>query len=120
MSWQNAAQSGDDTDRSETLFLALTRPALVWGCPIEAVIVNVCVTLLAGMILSAPVWYRAPFIYWAMCVPVHLIIRGVTSWDYHGFRTLRLWLETTGIGRTTLAGLPNQALRSSRDIATSV
>lgn len=29
MSWQNAAQSGDDTDRSETLFLALTRPALV-------------------------------------------------------------------------------------------
>jgi type IV secretion system protein VirB3 len=111
---------GDDPDRREILFLALTRPALVWGCPIEAVIVNVCVTLLAGMILSAPVWYRAPFFYWAMCVPVHLIIQRVISWDYHGFRTLRLWLETTGIGRTTLAGLPTQHSRTATECASSV
>lgn len=112
--------SADDTDRREILFLALTRPALLWGCPIEAVIVNVGVTLLAGMILSAPVWYRAPFFYWAMCVPVHLIIQRVISWDYHGFRTLRLWLETTGIGRTTLAGLPTHPARSSKEVPTSV
>jgi type IV secretory pathway VirB3-like protein len=111
---------GDDIDRREILFLALTRPALLWGCPIEAVIVNVCATLLAGMILSAPVWYRAPFIYWAACVPVHLIIQRVISWDYHGFRTLRLWLETTGIGRTTLAGLPTQRPRTAAEIPSSV
>jgi type IV secretion system protein VirB3 len=109
----------DDPDRSEVLFLALTRPALVWGAPVEAVVINLAVTLLGGMILSAPVWYRAPFIYWAAAFPIHMAIRGVTSWDYHGFRTLRFWLETTGIGRTTLGNLPAGRPRTSTEIASS-
>jgi type IV secretory pathway VirB3-like protein len=110
----------DDTDRSEVLFLALTRPALVWGVPVEALAINASVCLLGGMILCAPVWYRSPFMYWAACVPVHMLIQRVTSWDYHGFRTLRLWLETTGIGRVTLEGLPTKRPLSGSELATSV
>ena len=106
-------------DRREVLFLALCRPPLVWGAPIEAFVVNVAVTVVAGMVLSAPVWYRAPFFYWAACVPIHYVIRQVTSYDYHGFRTVRLWLETTGIGRTTLDSLPTQRPRTAAEIATS-
>lgn len=106
-------------DRREILFLAMTRPALLWGCPVEAVAVNACGTLLAGMMLSAPVWYRAPFIYWAAAVPIHYLLRTVTSFDYHGFRTLRLWLETIGGGRTTLNSLPTQRPVKSMEVASS-
>jgi type IV secretion system protein VirB3 len=109
-----------EEDRREMLFLALTRPALLWGAPVEAVALNAGVTLLAGMILSAPVWYRAPFLYWLAAYPIHVVLQRITSWDYHGFRLIRLWLATTGIGRTTLDGLPVRRPRSAGECPASV
>ena len=38
----------------EILYLALTRPALTWGVPFEALALNVMVTFAAGLELSAP------------------------------------------------------------------
>jgi Type IV secretory pathway, VirB3-like protein len=37
----------------EMLYLALTRPALTWGVPFEALALNVMVTFAAGLELSA-------------------------------------------------------------------
>ena len=107
-------------DRSEICYLALTRPALLWGVPLEAVAINAIVTLLAGMILSAPVWYRSPFEFWAAGYPIHLILQRITSWDYHGFRTIRLWLQTTGVGRTTLDSLPTSLPRAAAEVPSYV
>lgn len=88
--------------RRDVLFLVLTRPSLTHGVPFEAFMANVVFWMLAGVIFSGPHWYRSPFAFWLCVVPVHVILERITAWDFHGFRTLRLWLETTGIGRTDL------------------
>ena len=44
----------------EMLYLALTRPALTWGVPFEALALNVMVTFAAGLELSAPTILRSP------------------------------------------------------------
>jgi type IV secretory pathway VirB3-like protein len=110
----------EDTDRSEVCFLALTRPAMLWGCPVEAVGINAAVTFFGGMILSGPSVWCSPFMFWLACIPVHLVLQRITAWDFHGFRTLRLWLETTGVGRIELDSLPTLKARSGKDVATCV
>lgn len=106
--------------RQDTLLLALTRPSLLWGVPIEGVAVNAVVTMLAGIILSAPVWYRPPELFWAMGVPVHYLLRRIVAWDFHGFRTIWLWLVTTGTGRAVLDSHSIRRPRSMKDIPSSV
>ena len=108
-----------DRDRSEVLFLALCRPALTWGVPFEALALNVMVTFAAGLELSAPTIWRSPIMFWAAAVPIHMVLQRLTSWDYHWFRTVRLWVLTVCTGRTTLESLPTQRARSSREVASS-
>lgn len=112
--------TGQHTDRSEVLFLALTRPALIWGVPIEAFALNAAGTLLSGMILSAPTLWRSPFMFWLAGVPIHFLLQRITSWDFHGFRTIRLWLETAGTGRTALYALSRIPPRTAKEIPSSV
>ena len=108
-----------DRDRSEVLFLALCRPALTWGVPFEAVALNVMVTFAAGLELSAPTIWRSPILFWAAAVPIHMVLQRLTSWDYHWFRTVRLWVLTVCTGHTTLESLPTQRARSGRAVASS-
>jgi type IV secretory pathway VirB3-like protein len=108
-----------DRDRSEVLFLALCRPALTWGVPFEAVALNVMVTFAAGLELSAPTIWRSPILFWSAAVPIHMALQRLTSWDYHWFRTVRLWVLTVCAGRTTLESLPTQRVRSGREVASS-
>ena len=108
-----------DRDRSEVLFLALCRPALTWGVPFEALALNVMVTFAAGLELSAPTIWRSPIMFWAAAVPIHMVLQRLTSWDYHWFRTVRLWVLTVCTGGTTLESLPTQRARSGREVASS-
>jgi type IV secretory pathway VirB3-like protein len=108
-----------DRDRSEVLFLALCRPALTWGVPFEALALNVMVTFAAGLELSAPTLWRSPILFWAAAVPIHLVLQRLTSWDYHWFRTVRLWVLTVWAGRTTLESLPTVPARSGREVPSS-
>ena len=71
----------------EMLYLALTRPALTWGVPFEALALNVMVTFAAGLELSAPTIWRSPVLFWAAAIPIHI-----------GLRRLRPGI-TTGFGR---------------------
>jgi len=108
-----------DRDRSEVLFLALCRPALTWGVPFEALALNVMVTFAAGLELSAPTIWRSPALFWVAAVPIHMVLQRLTSWDYHWFRTVRLWVLTVRPGRTTLESLPTLPARSGREVASS-
>lgn len=102
-----------DDDR-HILLLALTRPSLTLGVPIEALVLNIVVTAFGGMLLSAPVWWRCPLIFWLAGVPIHLIMRRITAWDYHGFRIIRLWLEILITGQNALDPIP--ARPTAKDI----
>ncbi len=105
--------------RSEMLFVALTRPALVWGVPFEGAAINVLCTFAAGLELSGPTIWRSPIMFWLAAVPIHMIMQRLTSYDFHWFRTIRIWALSTGTGRTTLESLPTRRPRSGREVASS-
>jgi type IV secretory pathway VirB3-like protein len=102
----------------ELLYLALTRPALTWGVPFEALALNVMVTFAAGLELSAPTVWRSPVLFWAAALPIHIGLRRLTSWDYHWFRTVRLWVVTACAG-PMLASLPIRSARSGLEVGSS-
>jgi type IV secretion system protein VirB3 len=109
-----------DRRQSETLLVALTRPALVWGVPLEGLALNVLVTFAAGLELQAPSPWRSPVMFWLASIPIHMIMQRATSWDYHWFRTIRIWALTSGTGRTTLESLPTQRGNNGQGCACSV
>lgn len=108
-----------DHSRSEVLFLALTRPALVWGVPFEALALNSGLTFFAGMVLQGHTIWRSPIMFWLAAIPVHLAMRRLTSWDFHWSRTLLLWAQTTAAGRPSLESLPTEQPRLAKDCASS-
>ena len=115
-----------DTDRTEVLFLALTRPTLRWGVPVEGFILNVTITFVGGMFASTNPsggWHglwRSPFVFWLAFFPIHFFMRQVVAVDYHGFRMIRLWLETNVMAGTVLENLPSLPVRSGKDCGYSV
>jgi type IV secretory pathway VirB3-like protein len=105
--------------QAEICYLALTRPALTLGVPLIGLIVNAGACFFGGMLLSDHSWWHSPFMYWAAAVPVHLAMRRLTSWDFHFFRTLMLWILTTGIGIVALNILATQRVRTVRGVSSS-
>jgi len=76
----------------DVLFLACTRPALVWGVPMEAMGLN--------LIASASLFLAAGSPAWLLAAPaLHLVARAICRADPNAFRVLRLWLETRGRAR---------------------
>lgn len=104
--------------RQDQLFLALTRPALTWGVPFEALVINVLICFSAGVFLRAPTFWRAPFWFWLAFIPIHLALRELTAWDYHWFRTLRLEAQTLVI--VVLEILPTTLPRSAQTVPSCV
>lgn len=102
----------------DTLFLALTRPALKWGVPIEALALNLGLTFVAGYELQAPTWWRSPIMFWLMGIPIHFGLRLLTGWDYHWFRSLKL--EATTVVFAALESLPMGLPRHPREVPSSV
>ena len=102
----------------EILFLALTRPALVWGVPLEGLALNVFGCFTAGLYLQAPTIWRSPVMFWAAVIPLHFAMRWATSFDYHWPRTLKLWALKTG--HHTLPSLATKPPRHGEELASSV
>lgn len=105
--------------QGEICFLALTRPELTLGVPTKALLVNVGICLVAGMVLSGHTWRNSPFMYWFLVFPIHAAMRRLTSWDFHWARTLLLWILTTGIGITALNIVATQRVRKGKGVASS-
>lgn len=101
----------------ETLFLALTRPALVWGVPFEGLAINVFGCFIAGLYLQAPTIWRSPIMFWAAAIPVHFALRLFTSWDCHWPRTLRL--SAMKAAHHTLPTLPTTPARRGEEMSSS-
>jgi hypothetical protein len=93
---------------------------MLWGCPAEGVAINAFGTFFLGMLFSGHTWWRSPFMFWLAAVPIHMAMRRMTSYDFHAFRTLRLWAITFGFGITTLECLPTQRSKSGKGCASSV
>lgn len=76
----------------DTLFLACTRPAMVWGVPIEAMAINAMLTSLVFILMKNP-------LYGAIGIGLHVVFRALASRDHNAFRVLLLWVETKGRSR---------------------
>ena len=76
----------------DTLFLACTRPAMVWGVPIEAMAVNAMLTSLVFILMKNP-------LYGVAGVGLHVAFRALADRDHNCFRVLFLWIETKGRSR---------------------
>lgn len=105
--------------KKEVCFLALTRPALTFGVPLEGLVLNFGVCFSSGMVLSGHSWRNSPFMYWLIAIPVHMAMRRLTSWDFHAFRTLFLWVMTTAAGITALSIVSTRRARSGRGVSSS-
>lgn len=77
---------------ADPLFLACTRPAMLLGVPLEAMVVNLMLTgiLFVGgnnmlFLLVAPV--------------LHVIFRAICKHDHNAFRLIWMWIETKGRAR---------------------
>lgn len=104
----------------EISFLALTRPALTFGVPLEGLLVNVFTCVVSGMVLSSHSWRNSPFMYWFMAFPIHAAMRRLTSWDWFWGRTILLWILTTGVGISALNIVATQRVRAAKGVASSV
>ncbi len=74
----------------DPLFLACTRPAMKWGVPIIAFVMNMMASTLVLVFVKNPL-YAAAF-----GVPLHYVFRILAGWDPNFFRILHLWMETKG------------------------
>lgn len=108
----------DNYSRNATLFLALTRPALMFGVPFECMMANLLGTFFIGAELSGPSYWRCPIVFWSMGIFVHLALRKLTSSDYYWFRTILIWLGT--IHRRELSSLPSWPARRGRELGSCV
>jgi type IV secretion system protein VirB3 len=72
----------------DTLYVAMTRPAMRWGVPLEGLVVNIVFTLLVTCVfIGRPPGFAIGFV-------IHFIMREWTRHDPHFFRRWRLWYET--------------------------
>ncbi len=101
----------------ETLFVALTRPALTYGVPFEGFILNIVVVYMAGLEFGGPGW-RCFFFFWLAGIPIHYLMRELTGWDPMWAHTIRISIMTAHI--RVLEALPWWPAQSASEIESSV
>lgn len=79
----------DERITEDTLFLACTRPAMLLGVPVEAMVLNIIVT---GIFFLA----GGSLLYLSGGVVLHFAFRAVVKHDHNAFRVLLMWLDTKG------------------------
>lgn len=105
---------------TDTLYVAMTRPALRWGVPLEGVIINVAFTVMVTCVfIGRPPGFAIGFV-------IHFVLREMTRRDPHFFRRWYLWFqtkfrsETRGMwGGSRLQSAPSFT-RKSTDIRSSI
>src|ERR1700722_7501400 len=72
----------------DTLYVAMTRPAVRWGVPLEGLAVNIAFTVLVTcLFIGRPPGFAIGFI-------LYFVMRELTRHDPHFFRRWFLWYET--------------------------
>lgn len=83
----------EDRLHEEPLFLACTRPSMIAGVTVEALVINVIVTSI--IFLGA-----GSIFYAAIGLVFHMIFRAICKVDHNQFRLLFAWLNSKGRSRT--------------------
>jgi type IV secretion system protein VirB3 len=84
-----------DSEAAEELdncFLALTRPVLFRGVPLEAFGFNLMGSMLSSVLMGS-------MRYVVIGIPVHFIFRALVRRDHNMFRVAIGWLNTFGLQR---------------------
>jgi len=76
----------------DPLFLACTRPAMVFGVPMEAMGVNI---IFSGLVFLV----GGSLLYLLVAPAVHLVFRAVCRADHNAFRLLFVYVDTKGRAR---------------------
>lgn len=77
----------DDGIKIDPLAVGLTRPAMKWGVPYPALMLNLIVSV------EALVWTKS-LLWMLVCIPIHGICYLVCLKDPRSFELLLLWLRT--------------------------
>jgi len=78
-----------DKLNEDPLFLALTRPAMIWGIPMEAFALSCAI---GGIVMIA----ADSILYLLLAPPLLLLSRLIAERDQNAFRILFKWLDTSG------------------------
>lgn len=73
----------------DVLFVAMTRPATMWGIPLTAFVIEFMATTLIFLAIGNP-------LYLALALPIHAILYLMSSNDPGVFNSLFLWMKTIG------------------------
>lgn len=73
----------------DVCFLALTRPVMLLGVPVEGVGVTLVVSMLCFILLGIA--------YGLVGIPLHVLFRAIAWHDHNRFAVLRSWVEVRGI-----------------------
>lgn len=76
----------------DPLFLACTRPAMVWGAPMEAMGVNLIVSGVTFLVGGS-------LLYLLVAPALHLVFRAICKADHNAFRLLFAYVDTKGRAR---------------------
>jgi type IV secretion system protein VirB3 len=71
----------------DVLFVAATRPALVFGLPIGLAVALMMLAVLLLIIIQNP-------FYEIIMVPLYVVSRLAVRYDYNGVRIVSLWVQT--------------------------
>lgn len=82
------AESAQDVV-TDDLFVGLTRPAMVWGIPYSAFVLEVVATTLVFLAVGHPLWLL-------LIVPVHGLLYAISAHDPGVFAGIYVWLRTIG------------------------
>jgi type IV secretion system protein VirB3 len=117
----------DDTSLGDVLYVAITRPAMKMGVPVEGLFVNGTITYFAFIWSSHGGTHLLRMLLMLLIFPIiHLPMRVLAAIDHNMFRIGRLWLQR-GISFYThawegelLPSLPHRLPTAARNVSGSV
>jgi type IV secretion system protein VirB3 len=78
---------------TDPLFVGLTRPALLWGIPYTAAVIEVVTTAIIFLAVGDP-------FYLLLAVPFHAVLYLISANNPGAFNSIYLWTITTGRCKT--------------------
>lgn len=87
----------------DTLYVACTRPAMMYGVQAEAFMLNIAGSIILGGWIGMGSWRK--LIYWPLLIGVtHMVQRYAYAKDHNWFRLIKIMLETKGRGTSVFGG----------------
>lgn len=109
-----------DEITQDTLFIACTRPPMLWGVPMQAAIGNAMAVMMLFILVKNP-------LYLTIGILTHWFMRQIVSRDYNMFGVWGLWFMTkaraTDVkrwGGSSISPHPAERAQSHREIRAHV